>query len=189
MIQFQDGEGHVQDGNKIVSAEHASDELKAYRERKAAVADQQLAEQLAAAVDEFRGVPQQPEVQPTQRPDWAPEPQPEYAPAAPNFELDNLLQDLPAERRAPFVEAYNQHLQNAQTQAEAQYNRVIRRRRTMRSSTSRALPKPWRSPRQVPLRRSLNWPVHRPGNDKLYWITSAELIRSDIRPSKRTSRK
>ena len=35
------------------------------------------------------------------------------------------LQDLPAERRAPFVEAYNQHLQQAQTQAEAQYNQYI----------------------------------------------------------------
>ena len=57
VIQFQDGQGHVQDGNKTVSPEHAADELKAYRERKAAVADQQLGEQLAAAVDEFRGVP------------------------------------------------------------------------------------------------------------------------------------
>ena len=123
VIQFQDGKGHVQDGNKTASPEYAADELKAYRERKAAVADQQLGEQLAAAVDEFRGVPQeQPEPQP--RPDWAPEPQPEYAPAPPT-ELDNLLQDLPAERRAPFVEAYNQHLQNAQAQAEAQYNQHI----------------------------------------------------------------
>ena len=116
VIQFQDGKGHVQDGNKTVSPEHAADELKAYRERKAAVADQQLGEQLAAAVDEFRGVPQeQPEPQPIAEPDF--QPQPEYAPAAPT-ELDNLLQDLPAERRAPFVEAYNQHLQNAQAQAK-----------------------------------------------------------------------
>ena len=123
VIQFQDGDGHVQDGNKTVSPEHAADELKAYRERKAAVADQQLGEHLAAAVDEFRGVPQeQPEAQPIAQPDF--QPQPEYAPAA-RTEFDNLLQELPAERRAPFIEAYNQHLQQAQTQAEAQYNQYI----------------------------------------------------------------
>ena len=123
VIQFQDGQGHVEHGNKTVSPEHAADELKAYRERKAAVADQQLGEQLAAAVDEFRGVSQeQPEPQP--RPDWTPEVQQETAPPEPT-ELDHLLADLPAERRAPFVQAYAQTLEQAQATAAAQYNQHI----------------------------------------------------------------
>ena len=138
VIQFQDGQGHVEHGNKTVSPEHAADELKAYRERKAAVADQQLGEQLAAAVDEFRGVPEQPEPQPN--PDWAPEPQPEYAPAAPT-ELDHLLQTCPrsAERRSstPTICIFSKR----RRRPRRNIINISHRRRTTRSNTSRALPK------------------------------------------------
>jgi hypothetical protein len=64
------------------------------------------------------------ETQPTERPDWTPEPQPETAPAEPT-ELDHLLEALPAERRAPFIQAYAQQIQQAQEAAAGQYSQHL----------------------------------------------------------------
>ena len=106
------------------TAETAADALKSAREFEHNLEQESLDVQLAAEVDKFRGAPQEQQPEPPPQPDWAPEVQPETAAPEPS-ELDHLLEALPADRRAPFVAAYNQHLQQAQAQAEAQYNQYI----------------------------------------------------------------
>ena len=107
-------------GDVAISAETAAEALTESRRQEAEVEQWGQDAELTANIDAVKS--DQPE--PPARPEWAPEPQPEYAPATPT-ELDNLLETLPAERRAPFIEAYNQQLQQGRAQAEAQYNQVI----------------------------------------------------------------
>ncbi len=126
VIQFQDGKGHVQDGDKTASPEYAAEELTNYRARKDALAQAQLDADTQAALDQLDALnapEQQPQPQQVEQP-LEFQPQLETAPPEPT-ELDNLLQDLPVERRAPFIEAYNQQLVQAQAQAQAQYDQHI----------------------------------------------------------------
>jgi hypothetical protein len=97
-----------------VSAEEAADALRNTREWERQVGQGEVDAVLQAKVDTLRdGEQPQP-----QQPDW--QPQAEHAPAEPT-ELDRLLEVLPADRRAPFVESYNQLVGQHQHEAAAAY--------------------------------------------------------------------
>jgi hypothetical protein len=100
-----------------VTAEDAADALKNTRDWERQVAQGEADIQLGLKVDEFRQG-EQPQPQQPAQPDW--QPQAEHAPAEPT-ELDRLLEVLPADRRQPFVQSYNELLQRSQHQAQQHY--------------------------------------------------------------------
>jgi hypothetical protein len=110
-----------------VSAEEAADALRNTREWERQVGQGEVDAVLQAKVDNFRE--QQPDAAQQQAEQF--QPQAEQAPAEPT-ELDRLLEVLPADRRQPFVQSYNELLQRTQheaqqwhTAAQAQYQQVL----------------------------------------------------------------
>jgi hypothetical protein len=126
---FHDGQDltRAAPGNRTVSAEFAADSLKALRADENALVQAEINAATAKAVDDLRD--QTPEVATAEQPQPEPQPelQPEYAPPESNPELDRLLQALPVEGRAPFLDNYNQIIQQAQYQASAQYGEALQR--------------------------------------------------------------
>ena len=54
VVQWHDAEGNVHAGDKVASAEHSADQLKAFREQKAAAAEAALDAEMQAALDAHR---------------------------------------------------------------------------------------------------------------------------------------
>jgi hypothetical protein len=105
-----------------VSAEHAAEALAETRRIEAEFAQQDADAKLQAEVDQVRAGQEPTEQQP--QPEL--QLQPEATPSAElTPELDRLLEALPVERRAPFLQTYNDMVQQAQYAAQTEHQQAV----------------------------------------------------------------